>query len=250
MVTITQAGAAPVVTRARLDRTALADGEPLRFVASTPDVNRYGFALRTDGWRLANYNANPVVLWMHNPYRPPIGQGTAVLDAGALVLDRVTFDAEDEVARQVESKYRRGFLHAVSVSWDYQREDGTPVLDYWRLGTEEIRDELFYDLAEVSSVSVPGDPGALRAQRSRLAAIGRTLADLADERDHGEALAAVLAEAVRAELVRLGIDPARLTPGPPDPTVPPTPDPELDPAAVAALRSLTLSPPDPEGRPS
>jgi hypothetical protein len=195
-----------------------ADGdEPLTFVASTTNMNRKGFALRNEGWRLDNFNANPVVLWMHNPFTPPIGTGRALSKNSKIVLDAVRFDRDDELARMVESKYRRGFLSAVSVGWDFVREDGTAVLDWWRLRPEEIRDELWYDLAEVSAVSVPGDPGALRKQsRSALSGLGRELVDLFDDQHDraGVLTHAELGEAVRAELTRLGIEPPTKTEDP------------------------------------
>lgn len=191
--------------RARLDRAAGADG-PLTFVASTTGMNRYGYSLRNGGWRLDNFNANPVVLWMHNPYLPPIARGRAVSKEDQVLLDEVVFDPEDQLARSVESKYRRGFLNAVSVGWDFVKEDGSPVLDWWRLTAEQMRDETFYDLCEVSGVSVPGDPGAL-VKQSRLALrnLGQELVDLFDEQEQGSITQGELRAAVQAELTRLGI---------------------------------------------
>lgn len=193
--------------RAQLDRGALAADKPMRFTASTTGLNRYGYSLRNDGWRLDNYGRNPVVLWMHNPYQPPIGHGRAERSDGLLVLDEVEFDAEDELARKVESKLRRGFLNAVSVGWDFVKEDGSPVLDWWRLSAEQMRDETYYDLCEVSVVTVPGDPGAIK-QNSRLALarLGHELVDLFEEKEHGEITRDELGAAVRAELAALGID--------------------------------------------
>lgn len=192
--------------RAQLDRaTAAADG-PLMFVASSEGLNRYGFSLRNDGWRLDNYNANPVVLWMHNPYRPPIGQGRALSKDGEIVLDAVTFDPEDELARMVESKFRRGFLNAVSVGLDFVQDDGTPV-DDWRLSAKQINEDVFYDLAEVSAVSIPADPRALQQQsRLALAGLGKELVELFDEQENGAATAEEIRTAVRSELARLGLD--------------------------------------------
>ncbi|PXY21132.1 HK97 family phage prohead protease [Prauserella muralis] len=197
--------------RAQLDRAALADDGPLTFVASSDGLNRYGYALRTDGWRLDAYNANPVVLWMHNSFRPPIGQGRALNKDAHIVLDAVEFDRDDELARMVESKYRRGFLNAVSVGFHFVQEDGAPV-DTWRMKSEEIRDELFYDLVEVSAVTTPADPRALRQQsRLALAGLGKELVELFDEQEQGAATAEEIRTAVRAELAHLGIDLAALT---------------------------------------
>jgi len=192
--------------RAQLDRTVLADGGPLTFVASSTAPNRYGFALRNEGWRLDNFNANPVLLWMHNPFQPPIGRGLALSKSDQIILDNVTFDSEDELARAVESKYRRGFLSAVSVGWGYVKEDGSPITDWWRLSNDEVRDEAFYDLEEVSGVTVPGDPRAVVAQsRLALARLSHELADAYDEQEHGTENADTVRAQVAAELQRLGI---------------------------------------------
>lgn len=194
--------------RAQLDRERLGsdlDG-PLQFVASSEVMNRKGFSLRNDGWMLDNFNANPVLLWMHDETRPPIARGRALSKDQRVILDAVEFDREDEFARQVESKYRRGFLNAVSVGFRFLDEAGEPA-DWWGLKVEKIRDELFYDLTEVSLVTIPADPKALQAQsRQALSHLGKELVALFDEKEQGEAIAPDIAAAVRAELERLGVD--------------------------------------------
>ena len=193
--------------RAQLDRASLADNEPLTFVASSEGLNRYGFSLRNEGWRLDNFNANPVVLWMHNAFNPPIGRGRALSKDNNVILDAVTFDREDELARKIESKYRRGFLNAVSVSWSFMDKDGAYV-DPWRMSVDQIRDELYYDLDEVSAVTIPGDPRAVQENtRLALAKLGQELVELFDEQEHPEATitAEQLQAAVKTELERLGI---------------------------------------------
>jgi hypothetical protein len=147
-----------LTTLARLAAAPPKSG-PLTFTASSTALNRHGFSLRTDGWRLDNYNANPVVLWMHDAWSPPIGRA-AVRNAGDRIVAEVTFDQSDEFARSIEAKYRGGFMSAVSVGLDFVDADGAP-LDVWRLTPEKIRDEAFYDMAELSAVTVPSDPGAL-----------------------------------------------------------------------------------------
>jgi hypothetical protein len=225
-------------TRATLDRSALADGEPMTFVASTQDTNRYGFSLRNEGWLLDAYNGNPVVLWMHDPWTPPVARGLARSDGERLLLGNVVFDAEDELARTVESKLRRGFLNSVSVGWDWRDGEGRPILEWWRLSPDQMRDEAYYDLAEVSVVTVPGDPGALRMTQA-LAPLGARLLRLVEERERGDAAAEDLVAAVREELTRLGIDPAALA-APPTPAPPPDPDVPAPPPGVdlTAARAL------------
>lgn len=179
------------------------DDGPLTFTASSTRLNRQGFALRTDGWQLANYQANPVVLWMHDPYSPPIGRANAQ-NKGDRITCEVTFDPADELAMKVESKYRRGFLNAVSVGLSFVDAHGAR-LDMWRLSNEDLRDKAFYDLREISAVSVPADPGAVIENRLS-AVVGRRMAGLLAEQERGTALAGEIRAALRAELERLGLD--------------------------------------------
>lgn len=220
----------------QLDRATLADDAPLRFVASSTGVNRYGFALRNEGWRLDNHAANPVFLWMHDPTLPPLGRAPAVREHGELAC-YVTFDRGDDFALKIESKYRRGFMNAVSVGWDFVDGKGEPV-DTWRMSPAQIRDDLFYDLAEISGVPVPGDPRALQKNaRLGLSMLGHQLVDLFDEQEHGEATADEVRAAVHAELARLGVQiPTRTKdPEPAPPVGSAVSEPPEPPAAVAGV---------------
>jgi hypothetical protein len=181
-------------------------GDPIRFLASTPGVKRDGLDLRANGWRLDNYRKSPVFQWVHDKTKPPIGRVDAEV-RNVLEAD-VYFDQQDDFARQVESKYRRGFLHAVSVGWDFVDGQGTR-LNTSRLSLDEIRDRAFYDMTELSGVPVPADPDALKAsQRAGLRSLSRELAVLFDEQEDpdGEALADQVRAAVWDELERLGIE--------------------------------------------
>jgi hypothetical protein len=153
-----------------------AQSGPLRFVASTEGLARDGKVLTLANWRLENYRRNPVVMFAHRYDQPPIGRAAVNVDYGrrALLAD-VTFDDADDFARRVESKYRRGFLHAVSVGWDERQEGGQTV----------------YDLLDISAVPVPADPAALAEGRARgLAALERWLYE-------GDAVARECAELAR-----------------------------------------------------
>jgi hypothetical protein len=135
-------------------------GTPIRFLASTEGVKRDGINLRVEDWYLNNYRRNPVVLWVHDYFgrQLPIGRAEVSQDLNqrALVAD-VTFDQGDEFAREVERKYRAGYLHTVSVGWN----------------EIEIDRRRVYDLLDISAVPVPGDPDALMERMQRgLAAEG------------------------------------------------------------------------------
>ncbi len=128
------------------------DSGPLRFVASTAGIKRDGMDVDPSGWRVDNYLRNPVVLWAHNYSQPPIGRAAIALDSDKLRAE-VTFDAGDEFARDVERKYRQGFLNAVSVGWNTLRSDRERVLEA--------------ELLDISAVPVPGDPDALIERQAR-----------------------------------------------------------------------------------
>lgn len=155
--------------RAYMERTDQEEG-PLRFVASTEGIKRDGKDLKAANWMLDNFRKNPVVLWVHGYAAgiPPIGRAVNIEAAGGKLITEIEFDKEDEFARQVESKYRRGFLNAVSVGWaDVQAKDATK-----------------YDLLDISAVPVPADPQAL-IERERIAmrALGEEMLRVAGKID-------------------------------------------------------------------
>jgi hypothetical protein len=180
-------------------------GTPIPFIASTPGIKRDGLDLRASGWRLDTYNRNPVFQWCHSRTDTPIGRVEA--SKGDVLRALVTFDQEDDFARKVESKYRRGFLNAVSVSWDWVDGAGQR-MDPWRMSVEDLRDHAFYDMTELSGVPIPADADALiERQRSGLRSLGRELVALFDEQETPESktTAPEIRAAVLAELDRLGI---------------------------------------------
>lgn len=124
-------------------------GSPIRFVASTEGIKRDGQNLKMDAWRVDNYRKNPVFLWAHDymGQHLPIGRAEVGFEGRRLITE-VRFDQDDEFARQVERKYRAGYLHAVSVGWGESEDGGQELLD-------------------ISAVPVPGDPDALVERQMR-----------------------------------------------------------------------------------
>jgi len=152
----------PKFLRAICDRAAIADqlpGTPIRFVASTQDVARDGMIVEAAGWQLNNYRANPVFLWAHDYECPPIGRADTMIENGALMCE-VTFDQGDEFAREIERKYRTGFMNAVSVGWT-TLEFAPPK------GANQAPRVTKAELLDISAVPVPADPGALKERKAR-----------------------------------------------------------------------------------
>lgn len=153
----------------------------LVFMASTPGTKRDGLDTAALPWRVDNYRLNPVVTWSHDfaGRRLPIGRGDVeVLNtpAGEFVRAAITFDSADPFAAEVERKYRDGFLHAVSVSWDDVGADGVPVRSGGRAA--------YHELLEIAAVPVPGDPLALQEKRGTLLrGMARDLIDALESAD-------------------------------------------------------------------
>ena len=127
----------------------LTDGQHV-FIATTGGAKRDGLALDMAGGQFDNYLRNPVFLWAHDytGRTLPIGKVTRLAPSKTRLKAWVTFDREDEFARQVERKFDEGYLNAVSVGWMDMERDNAGMITKW-------------DLLDISAVPVPGDPDAL-----------------------------------------------------------------------------------------
>ena len=127
----------------------------LNFRISTETPDSYNDVIKADGWDLERFEKNPVVLWAHSHYQPPVGQALSVeVDGDALVASAKFADAETYAfADTVYRLLKKGFLRATSVGffpkeWTFDEERG---------GYNFIANELF----EFSIVPVPANPDAL-----------------------------------------------------------------------------------------
>ena len=151
--------------------SAPVDG-PIRLVAGTEGRKIDGRDYRMAGMDLSRYEANPVVLWSHDQTRPPIGRGVPSVEGDKLLLD-VTFDTADPFAAEVDGKYRRGFLNAMSMT-AVPTDGAGNWLSRAPRGVIE-RSELI----EVSAVPIPLDPMAVRSMtRSASVELAGELIDL------------------------------------------------------------------------
>lgn len=180
-------------------RREMATAEPgtsIQFIASTPDIARDGLIIESSAWQLDHYRANPIGLWCHDYTSVPIARFDVQPDSDALRC-KATFDQQDEFARKVEDKYRRGFLNAVSVGWNTLRiEPPARQGDVPRVTKAELLD--------ISFVPVPGDPGALIERQARgLQALHRSLSELNLDESDDELIHDGEFEDVAAAMMRL-----------------------------------------------
>lgn len=126
-------------------KSAGSDAGTYVFVASDSTVDRDGDSLDQSKWDFRNYLKNPVILWGHDYYSPPIGKCVSMsLDGGRLVME-VKFASEDEYAfaATIEKLVSGGYVNTCSVGF-ISHDDGS------------------MELLELSIVSVPANPNAVR----------------------------------------------------------------------------------------
>lgn len=152
------------------------EGSESEFLLMSEAVARDGISLDPDGLDTTAFMRNPVLLWQHGTDErrgsQPIGRIASLTrqrsrDANANGwLARVEW-YDDDFSTSIRDQYKRGFLHAVSVSWiPLERkfvEMETPE------GRRRVPRDVRSEMLELSAVGVPGDANALVTQRSEQA---------------------------------------------------------------------------------
>jgi HK97 family phage prohead protease len=163
------------------------DDGTLRFTITTSAVDRDQDTVNVSGWDFANYLKNPVVLWSHNAWVPPIGRAMDLTTEGDRVLSTVKFVPPElgdagKFADTIYQLCKQGFLSAVSVGfrpikWDFTDDDARGG-DGWWPGIDFHEQEL----CEFSVCTVPSNPEAL-IERPESDAAGETGEDVTTGHD-------------------------------------------------------------------
>lgn len=129
------------------------------FVITTATLDRDGDTIDPAGWDLANYLKNPVVLWGHDSWSPPIGKCTELRITPTGLQAKAQFATKDEnpLADTVYKLLLGGFLNSVSVGFRSTRRE------YTDTGVAYKAQELL----EFSVVSIPSNPDALALARGK-----------------------------------------------------------------------------------
>lgn len=129
----------------------------LRFTISTADVDRHGDTVSVAGWKLKAYRKNPVVLWAHDYFGPPIARALNVTRGDAALTSLAEFqDADlnpfaDTVFRMLQGKWLRATsVGFVPLEWKWNDDEDRAGFDFKS-----------QDLLEYSVVPVPANPAAL-----------------------------------------------------------------------------------------
>ncbi len=133
------------------------------FRIASPAIDRDKEILDPAGMDAANYLKNPVILWGHD-MDEVVGKAVNLRQTGeGWEADIVFADAVSEKAREVKALVDGGFVSATSVRFrPIESEEGRRGIDpYHRKFTR-------WELLEVSLVSVPANPEALRVKSGRV----------------------------------------------------------------------------------
>lgn len=136
----------------------------LRFCFSDETVDRMGDSISASGWELGDFVRNPVALWAHDSYAPPIGVASDVGPEGNRLMGNITFtDAETYDFGDLIYRLLKGrFLRAVSV--------GFIPLEYSFVETNDRPwgiDFKRQTLLEISVCPIPANPNALGEARAK-----------------------------------------------------------------------------------
>jgi HK97 family phage prohead protease len=147
------------VQRSQDDVTPHENGGVLPFRISTADVDRSRDIVKVEGWRTANWERNPVVLFGHDYRSLPVAKGLEIRKSDALVAT-AEFPSRElyDFGNTVYALLREGYLNAASVGFapmKYSRNEDRGGIDF-----EE------QELLEFSVVPVPANPNALLIARS------------------------------------------------------------------------------------
>lgn len=133
------------------------ENRTIEVIASTDSNDRHGEVLLQSGWFLDNFLKNPIILWSHDRWSPPVAQALAVKvednngDGKSSMTMTIKFATaeEYEFADTIYKLYKGGYLRAFSVGliplkWN----------DNWTVVLES-------ELLELSCVTIPANQDAL-----------------------------------------------------------------------------------------
>lgn len=132
----------------------------IRFIMSTPVIDRHGEVVDQDGWDFKAFMENPVVLWAHDHYEPAIGQVVVIEKVNGNTEGVVQFAYdENEKAKTIFELCAGKYIRACSVGfrnkkWQYDEENDILTL---------LENELF----ELSIVNIPANPEAIAKMKSK-----------------------------------------------------------------------------------
>jgi len=126
-------------------------------------TDAHGTRFDMSGADLERFRKNPVVRWAHGKDtqgRVPIARATSISTQNGDLVAQLKFDQEDDFARKIESKLRRGFINAGSIAASPMAQPQMRTID-----GEEIIAFPEWQLRGLSIVDIPSNPNATAVSR-------------------------------------------------------------------------------------
>jgi hypothetical protein len=135
----------------------------ITFTISTAGRDRDGDIISQDGWDVADYLKNPVVLWAHDGTQPPIARAQSVTVGGGNLASVAKFATREEYAfaDTIYQLYKGGFLNATSVGFVPSEMELIEGENPGEVGFKFLKQKLL----EYSAVPIPSNPEALVVAR-------------------------------------------------------------------------------------
>jgi HK97 family phage prohead protease len=145
-------------------KTPTGNSRVVPWVLSDGSVDRAGDTVNPNGWDIAAFRRNNVVLWGHDSSQPPIGRASSVRSDGSRLLADIEF-APPETSSFAETVFqlvKGGFIKAGSVGfipidYEFSKDKNRPN------GIDFKQQELI----EFSICSVPANVNALAEARAK-----------------------------------------------------------------------------------
>lgn len=141
-----------------------------KFVISDESVkNSHGFYLQNSGGDFTRFSNNPVMLLEHDP-KDVIGKWVNLAINGARITADAIFDKDSAKGAEVAGQVERDYLIGASVGIIVKRAE-------WRINPLSNEEELYvteWELLEVSVVSMPANPVALKVYSDAVTPVADT----------------------------------------------------------------------------
>ena len=136
----------------------------LTFTVSDSDLDRDDDKIDLKGWDLKQFRKNPVILWAHDSFSPPIGRAKRVWNEDDKLRELIEFADADlsPMGDMVFRMLKRKFLRATSVGFRPTK---------WKFSEDEERKGIDFakqEMLETSIVPVPSNPRALAGKAGPL----------------------------------------------------------------------------------
>lgn len=141
------------------------------FVVSDESPNSYGFVVLTEGIDTAQFERNPVMLYMHERSRV-VGRWENIRKEGRQLLADAVFDDSTELGAQVKAQVEKGFLRCASIG----------IENVIKKDLNGIQTVVKCELTEISIVDIPANGNAVKLYKKGGKAVFR-LSDLDDTAD-------------------------------------------------------------------